>query len=184
MENPNINNHLIRKKVKKIRENLTVERKEEASKAALQKLATIAASYSTVLSFASFKGEINLWPLNIFLALQNKLLLPRIENNNLEIYQVTNLQNDLTIHPNINLLEPDPLKCKKISPQDILCAFIPALVFDNFQNRLGYGKGYYDRFLNQNPHIKKIGVGYREQKLQENFFLHKNDVTLDTVLLF
>jgi 5-formyltetrahydrofolate cyclo-ligase len=37
---------------------------------------------------------------------------------------------------------------------------IPLIGFDAQGNRLGYGAGYYDRFLSKNPRILKIGLGF------------------------
>lgn len=50
-------------------------------------------------------------------------------------------------------------------PQDIQAAIIPLIGFDRHGNRLGYGAGYYDRFLEQCPGIVKIGVGYACQQV-------------------
>ena len=40
---------------------------------------------------------------------------------------------------------PEPIKSKIITPDIIL---VPMLAFDKNKNRLGYGKGFYDRYLN------------------------------------
>jgi 5-formyltetrahydrofolate cyclo-ligase len=44
-------------------------------------------------------------------------------------------------------------------PEEIDLVVIPLLAFDEFGNRMGYGKGYYDRFLNQcRPDAKRVGL--------------------------
>ena len=47
-------------------------------------------------------------------------------------------------------------------------ALIPLLAFDKYKNRLGYGGGYYDNFLNKylkmNKNILTIGVAFSFQK--------------------
>ena len=45
----------------------------------------------------------------------------------------------------------EPLKSKPITPNIIL---VPLLAFDKFKNRLGYGKGFYDKFLKKNKKIR------------------------------
>ena len=62
---------------------------------------------------------------------------------------------------------------------------VPLIAFDNQNNRLGYGKGYYDlylgKFLKKNKNIITIGVAFSFQKnhKQPNT---SNDVKLNYVL--
>ena len=68
---------------------------------------------------------------------------------------------------------PQPLKLKKVYP-DII--FVPIVAFDKFRNRIGYGGGFYDRYLEKISQIKKfttIGLAFSHQKVNkinvENF---------------
>ena len=45
-------------------------------------------------------------------------------------------------------------------PNEVRAVVVPMLAFDQSCNRLGYGAGYYDRFLTGLPHIKKIGLAF------------------------
>ncbi len=59
--------------------------------------------------------------------------------------------------------EPDPETSLKIEPQTLDAVFIPLLAFDNKGFRVGYGGGYYDRFLVQcRPDVIKIGLSFFE----------------------
>ena len=76
---------------------------------------------------------------------------------------------------------PQPLKLKKVYP-DIL--FVPIVAFDKYSNRIGYGGGFYDRYLEKISRIKKcetIGLAFSHQKVNrikvDNF-----DKKLDLIL--
>jgi len=56
---------------------------------------------------------------------------------------------------------PEPQNGIEIQPQQLEVVFIPLLAFDLNGNRIGYGKGFYDRFLeNCSPKIIKIGLSF------------------------
>ena len=60
-------------------------------------------------------------------------------------------------------------------------AVVPGMAFDSRCNRLGRGKGYYDRFLSLVPHIYKIGVCFDFQKLP-GIPTEVNDIKMDEVI--
>ena len=77
---------------------------------------------------------------------------------------------------------PEPIKTKKIKPDIIL---VPLLAFDNMRNRLGYGKGFYDKYLNKYMKLKKriltIGIAFYFQKYNSLPFNNK-DYKLDYII--
>lgn len=56
--------------------------------------------------------------------------------------------------------EPIPKKCKKLTRFDGAFCVVPALVYDREGFRLGYGKGYYDRFLSAHGNMYRVGICY------------------------
>jgi 5-formyltetrahydrofolate cyclo-ligase len=61
------------------------------------------------------------------------------------------------------ILEPSGENQKEILPEQIDLVIIPLLIFDKIGNRVGYGKGFYDRFLQQcKPKTLKIGLCLEE----------------------
>ena len=70
---------------------------------------------------------------------------------------------------------------KKIIPDLVI---VPLVAFDNHLNRIGYGKGYYDRMLQKINRIKKkavfLGIAYSFQKCQK-VPVNKHDVKLDYI---
>ena len=77
---------------------------------------------------------------------------------------------------------PEPIKSKIITPDIIL---VPMLAFDKNKNRLGYGKGFYDRYLNSLKRKKKrslaIGIAFYFQKYNK-LPTNKNDFKLDYII--
>lgn len=129
-----------------------------------------------ILSFASLPHEISTRLLNERLALEGRLLLPRIEGKQLKAYQVQSL-NDLVPGP-FKLLEPKPLL-----PAEPAFILVPGLAFDDLHHRVGYGKGFYDRFLALYPHTPTLGVGFTQQKVKA-LPVAPHDICLNTSCFF
>ena len=76
---------------------------------------------------------------------------------------------------------PEPISNEKIYPNILL---IPLVGFDYHLNRLGYGGGYYDRYLSKRKiknELLKIGVGFSFQKVK-NIPVDKYDQKLDCII--
>jgi 5-formyltetrahydrofolate cyclo-ligase len=66
-------------------------------------------------------------------------------------------------------------------PNDVKVAIIPVLGFDRKGNRLGYGAGYYDRFLARNPDILRIGLAFACQETPV-IPCENSDIKMDLIL--
>ena len=56
---------------------------------------------------------------------------------------------------------PEPVGGKEIMPEELDLVFVPLLGFDLQGNRVGYGKGYYDRFLSKcKDDVIKVGLSF------------------------
>jgi 5,10-methenyltetrahydrofolate synthetase len=113
---------------------------------------------------------------NIF---ANEILLPVTNKNNLMNFFPWK-KNDVLFVNKFGILEPTKTKIKV---PDVM--LIPVLAFDKNKFRLGYGKGFYDRYLNKYSrrlkNILKVGVAFsfqRHHKLPKN----QNDVKLDFII--
>ena len=74
---------------------------------------------------------------------------------------------------------PEPINGIPIASQHIDVVFVPLLAFDLHGHRVGYGKGFYDRFLkNCKADTLKIGVSFFETETQISDIL-ESDITLD-----
>lgn len=55
----------------------------------------------------------------------------------------------------------EPVEGELLNPQEIDLVLVPLLAFDKQGHRLGYGKGFYDRFLTRcNPNCVRLGISY------------------------
>ena len=75
---------------------------------------------------------------------------------------------------------PEPQTGQKILSQQLDIVIVPLLAYDIAGHRLGYGKGFYDRFLAQCPEAVKIGLSFFEP---EQAIPHEpHDIALDYCL--
>ena len=92
--------------------------------------------------------------------------LPRVCGGSLVFGMAVNGEN---LCPGVfGIMEPLP-DAKEVACQDFYAICVPGLAFDRTGARLGYGKGYYDRFLQPVPGVRRpvlIGVGYDFQLLE------------------
>ena len=74
---------------------------------------------------------------------------------------------------------PEPINGLPVPTEMIDVVFVPLLAYDKQGNRVGYGKGFYDKFLSEcKPNVVKIGLSFFEpEELIEDVF--ENDVKLD-----
>ena len=82
------------------------------------------------------------------------------ENGEMQFYEISDL-NNLKLNERFNVYEPDISVCKRANLSDYTICIVPALCYDIRGYRLGYGKGYYDRFL-KGKNIKSVGLIYSQ----------------------
>lgn len=98
---------------------------------------------------------------------------PRLENNEM---QAVLFGEDFSLSP-LGIREP----IGKSYKADIDVAAVPLLAVDERGNRLGYGGGYYDRYLAAHPKTLKIGYCFDFQVLKEVPSL-TTDVSMDVIV--
>lgn len=171
-----------RQRLMTVRQAIEPVRRKEASEQACEKLKTLTQQSLFILSFASFESEIDLWPLNQALAEEGRLVLPRLHDRELHLYQVKDF--DHLEHHKWGFQEPVPSRCPLVDLSEISIALIPGLGFDPTTNtRLGYGGGYYDRLLARLPSAQAWGIGFLEQ-LVSGLPCNSHDKPLNKIYVF
>jgi 5-formyltetrahydrofolate cyclo-ligase len=128
------------------------------------------------LFYYPHQNEVNLLPLLNELKNEGKtVLLPKVNGGFIVPVLVKDLQN--LKKGKFSILEPEG---KIFSKEKIDVIFVPAIVFDKQGHRIGFGKGYYDRFLKDTKSIK-VGVAYDFQIVDEIPF-EEHDVPVDFVI--
>jgi len=118
----------------------------------------------SIFFFASFRSEVDTIAM-IKRALDEgkRVVLPRVEGQNLGLYEIKSL--DELVAGYMNIPEPFVLTDdRKIIINDVDAIIIPGAAFDETGNRIGYGGGFYDRLLSerQKP-VPVIAPTYEEQ---------------------
>lgn len=115
----------------------------------------------TVLVYASIGSEMKTFQLiEKLLQLSKNVALPKSEDNGImTFYQISSLKELIPGKYGI----PEPSNVNNVPDiTDKTVCIVPGLAFTENGRRLGYGGGYYDRFLCANPHIFKIGYTYED----------------------
>ena len=152
-----------RKKYKELRKQLTSEEREEASLQIANRLLSLDIwqheFYHIFLPIVKL-GEINTeYILNILSGKDKNVVLSKSDFEELRMTHYL-LTDNLVIKPNEWGI-PEPQNGIQVDPKQLDVVFIPLLAYDESGNRLGYGKGFYDRFLADcRPDILKIGLSY------------------------
>ncbi len=137
-----------------------------------------------IFAYLNYKNEVNLTSF-IERALEEgkRVAVPRVVDEQQSIMQFYVLDDLLKIAKGYKgILEPkEELKIAEISDCDML--LVPCVAFDNQCNRLGYGKGFYDRYLGSYPKLigKTILVAYDLQEVIE-IPTEKTDIKIKRII--
>ena len=71
---------------------------------------------------------------------------------------------------------------KLCSSEEIDLMILPGVCFDKNLNRIGFGKGYYDRYLENSNSIYKIGICFKEQITKDILPHDTYDIRLDEII--
>lgn len=139
-----------------LRESLTPQEVEAASELLCRRLVAwpVLREARTILTYLAFRNEIDLSPLFDRL-LGKQWVVPRIAGRWLVLYPYDPTR---LVRHRFGMLEPAP-DLPVIDPATLDVVLVPGVAFDRQGVRLGFGGGYYDRFLPTTPALR-VGVTY------------------------
>ncbi|MDH7593833.1 MAG: 5-formyltetrahydrofolate cyclo-ligase [Methanomicrobiales archaeon] len=148
----------LRTEVKRRRAAFSHEEMREMSCIIVERLAPLLEEFTTIMVYASKPNEIDTSGLIRRLLGEGKRVVVPIIVREDRTLRLSYLED-----PSILVVStfgvPEPIGNEiRADPRDVEVAVVPMLAYDASGNRLGYGAGYYDRFLQRYPHIMKVGV--------------------------
>lgn len=176
--------NFLRKRMRKIRRQMSADESRERSRLICERVEEFIykKKLKSIMVFVSMKNEVNTRSLIDRLIDQNKIVLaPVMDDVTKELlpYRLTDHENEL-IRNDYGIYEPHPKVCEPFPAEQIELVLVPGLAFDRDGYRIGYGGGYYDRFLKKCPQGFWMGVAYENQLI--GYIPHEEwDVPVDMI---
>jgi 5-formyltetrahydrofolate cyclo-ligase len=174
-----VNKSQIRKKISKIRKKKNYKYLNIDFKKILKIVKKEKMRGKLIGGYYPYNYEINVLKiLNNFEKKKYKILLPKIRKNSQMDFFHWSKDDPLTVN---KYGIPEPTSFKKKYPNILL---VPLIAYDKHLNRVGYGGGFYDRYIKrikEKKNIITIGLAYSFQKVKK-VPINKNDMKLDFVV--
>lgn len=174
---------VIRKELIKIRSNLSeleMMRKSNLIKNRLFEILEFKHAQS-ILFYVSYDNEVYTHDIiKESLSIGKQVVVPKsnTDNNTLVLSELTGWE-DLELG-SYDILEPKSESIKEIPIESIDVMLVPGVVFDEKGNRIGHGKGYYDRLLKKFDKLS-IGLAFEFQLIDEAS-VDEHDVKVDKIV--
>lgn len=173
----------LRKRILNIRNSLLAEEVKNNSKAIMDKIINLDVYKwsKVVFIYMDFKNEVITSDLiKYMLAEKKRVLVPYTDmETTLLIPSEITKEADLKLNP---FGYYEPVKISPVNIEEIDLVIVPGVVFDKNLNRIGFGKGYYDRILCKlKPSVKKVAVAHEFQVL-ESIPTEDHDVKMDMII--
>lgn len=150
----------IRSRLLGIRNSISIEDKQMMDKRRFDKLKAMPQinMAKTVLCYASIKSEADTYMLMDYLWEKRiDVCLPRVCGDEMNFYRVHSKEELCSGYMKI----PEPVSsCELYIPNGDEVIIVPGSGFDRKLFRMGYGKGFYDRFISRYPKMTSIGIAY------------------------
>ena len=171
----------LRKKYKALRQTLSEKEIEDKSLAIANQLIQIAIwdklYYHLFLSITEQKEIDTEFILQVLAGKDKEIVISKCEFSTLGMIHYLLTDNTKIKKNSYNV--PEPIDGIEVPDAKIDVVFVPLLAYDKIGNRVGYGKGFYDNFLNKcRPETIKIGLSLFPPEEIING-ISENDVKLD-----
>lgn len=170
----------IREQLRKIRAGIGADEWHAATDAIAEKV--IGSDYfreaTDIFCYMDFDGEAGTEQIiDEAWRLGKDIWLPKVTDGEMDFYLVES-EKEL-VRGTFGILEPSGEGIK--APGEDGLVIVPGIAFDRNHNRIGYGKGFYDRYLNAHPHLVKLGIAFDIQ-LVDRIPAEECDCRMDMVV--
>ena len=171
----------IRKILRQKKEAMLPEDRLEKSQRICRHLMAIIRDKETVMVYTSKEKEVNTVPLiHALFRQKNPVVVPIIVKEDVSL-RLSYLRDFSALVPS-TFGVPEPIGNEiPAAAEDIGTIVLPMLGFDRTGGRIGYGAGYYDRFLSKHPNLRKVGIAFACQEVG-NLPVDENDIRMDTII--
>ena len=176
----------LRKSVLEKRDSLDISELQSKSQRIMENLFGMESfqKAESIMFFVSFRSEVMTdFMIRETLKMGKNVIAPRTETKakDLQISFIVDFNSDLTIGA-YGILEPRQDSCKRAKASDVDLVIVPGSVFAENGDRIGYGAGYYDRFLGKLKNgTKKIALAF-DLQIIDSVPSNNKDVKLDYIV--
>ncbi len=138
----------------------------------------------TLLFYVDYRSEVMTRPyIKKALSEGKKVYCPRVEGLDISFFRIDDMTDLKPGYQGILEPAPDALRRYTANMQNnTTMVIVPGSVFDRSGNRMGYGKGFYDRFLKRYDKLIKTAVCFDMQIMDEEIPHDHNDVKMDLIV--
>lgn len=129
-----------------------------------------------ILFYYSFRSEVKTDIMIKEVLEKKRIFLPKVEGKELKIYEIKGM-NEVE-RGFCGIFEPLPYKL--VHFKEIEMVIVPGVAFDRMGFRIGYGKGFYDRFLHLHS-FQKIALAFALQ-IVDKIPHTKEDIRMDKII--
>lgn len=178
----------IRSKYLAYRDSLTKGERLEKSKKIWDNLKneTCFEEAEIVLVYMDYRSEVSTTELvkELLMPCSNKrVFAPKVEGMDISFYEIHTLEELVSGYQKIR--EPvgsdEALFTEETAKMQKCLLLVPGAVFDRELGRMGYGKGFYDRFLQRYDHITRAGFAF-ECQIAKQIPLEEHDKRMDMIV--
>lgn len=170
---------ILRKKVKELKAQFSLEQKKEKSVAIWQKVEALKIFQEAKITmlYWSMDDEVFTHDFVLKWVKKKKIILPSVQGDNLILKEFKGLE-DMKAGASFGIMEPQGKDFTDINAIELI--IVPGVAFDKQNNRMGRGKAYYDKLL-KNSNAYKLGVCFDFQLFDE-VPVDEFDVKMDKVI--